>query len=72
MDDKAPVRLEKIKPPVSVCSALHLPNGCDYSHLVGDPAKQRDKGVHAVPSTELLTDYDRLLLRFGMHIQWQQ
>jgi hypothetical protein len=51
--------------------AVHLPNGCDYSYLVGDPAKQHEKEVHAVPSTELLTDYDRILLQFGMHIVWQ-
>jgi hypothetical protein len=81
MDNEAPVSLEKgiigkisgdvFKPPVPVCIAVHLPNGCDYSHLVGEPAKQHDEGVHAEPSTELLTDYDRILLRFGMHIQWQ-
>ena len=81
MDNEAPVSLKKgiigkisgnvFKPPVSVCFAVHLPNGFDYSHLVSDPAKQHDKGVHAVPSTELLTDYDRILLQFGMHIQWQ-
>lgn len=52
-------------------AAVHMPNGCDYGHLVGDPAKQHDKEVHGVPWTELLTDYDRILLRFGMHIQWQ-
>ena len=50
--------------------AVHLPNGCDCSHLVGGPAKQHDR-VDAVSSTELLTDYDRILLRFGMHILWQ-
>ena len=81
MDNEAPVSLERsmmgkisgdiFKPPVSVCFAAHLPNGCDYSHLVGDPAKQHGRGVHAVPSTELLTDYDRILLRFGMHILWE-
>ena len=52
-------------------AAVHLPNGCDYSYLVGDPAKQHDQGVHAAPSSEFLTDYDRILLRFGMHILWQ-
>jgi hypothetical protein len=52
-------------------AAVHLPNGCDYSYLVGDPAKQHEKGVHAVPATELLTDYDRILLGLGMHILWQ-
>jgi hypothetical protein len=51
--------------------AVHLPNGCDYSHLVGDPAKWHDKRAHAVPWTELLTDYDRILLQFGMHILWR-
>ena len=52
-------------------AAVHLPNGGDYNHLVGDPERQHDKDVHAVPWTELLTDYDRILLRFGMHIQWE-
>jgi hypothetical protein len=48
--------------------AVHLSNGCGDSHLVDDPAKQHDK-THAVPSTGL-TDYDRILLGFGMHILW--
>ena len=51
--------------------AVQLPNGCDFSYLVGDRATQHDKRVHAVPSMELLTDYDRILLQFGMHILWQ-
>ena len=52
-------------------AAVHMPNGCDYSHLVGDPAEPHDKGSDPVTSAELLTDYDRILLCFGMHIQWQ-
>jgi hypothetical protein len=52
-------------------AVVHLPDEYDYSYLVGDPTKQQDKAVHAVPSTEMLTDYDRVLLRFGMHILWQ-
>jgi hypothetical protein len=50
--------------------AVPLANGSDYSHLVGDPAKQHDE-THPVPSTGLLTDYDRILLGFGMHISWE-
>jgi hypothetical protein len=57
-------------PPYGEAVAVHLPNRRDYSHLVGDPAKQHDEVVHPVPSMKMLTDYDRLLLRFGMHIQW--
>ena len=48
--------------------AVHLPNGCDYSHLVGSPVKQHDKRYEAAQFDGLLTDYDRILLRFGMHI----
>lgn len=52
-------------------TAVHLPNGSDCSHLVGDPGKPHNYGVRGAPWTKLLTDYDRILLGFGMHIQWQ-
>jgi hypothetical protein len=50
-------------------ASVQFPNESDYSHLVGDPAEQPNDLVQAVPSTELLTDYDRILLR-GMHMIW--
>ena len=51
--------------------AARVPDGYDYSHLVGDPAKQHDKEVDPAQFDGLLTDYDRILLRFGMRILWQ-
>jgi hypothetical protein len=52
--------------------ATPVPDGYDYSHLVGDPVKQHDKGsdtrFDAALFDLLLTDYDRILLQFGMHI----
>lgn len=50
--------------------AVHLPNGCSSSHLVGSQAGQCDEGFDAAQFEALLTDYDRILLRFGMHIFW--
>jgi len=50
--------------------AVHLPNGCDSCHLVGSPVKQFDERFDATQFDALLTDYDRILLRFGMHIAW--
>jgi len=50
--------------------AVHHPNGCDSSHLVGSPLKQFDERFDATQFDALLTDYDRILLRFGMHIAW--
>ena len=43
--------------------------GHDYSHLVGGPLNQHQR-LDAVQFDGLLTDYDRILLRFGMHISW--
>jgi hypothetical protein len=47
-----------------------IPEGYDYSHLVGSPAKQGDKIFDAARFDGLLTDYDRTLLEFGMGISW--
>jgi hypothetical protein len=49
---------------------VHLPNGCDPSHLVGSAVKQHDERFDAAQFDALLTDYDRVLLRFGMRISW--
>lgn len=51
-------------------AAVHLPNGCSASHLVDSRARQHDEGFDAAEFDALLTDYDRILLRFGMHISW--
>ena len=48
--------------------AAQVPDGYDYSHLVGDPAKQDEQKLNTVRFEELLTDYDRILLEFGMRI----
>lgn len=45
-----------------------VPFGYDYSHLVGCSVKPRSKPVDAVRFEQLLTDYDRILLGFGMRI----
>ena len=52
-------------------TAESVAEGYDYSHLVGSPVTQRDKGLDAAQFDGLATDYDRILLRFGMHILWQ-
>jgi hypothetical protein len=44
--------------------------GYDYSHLVGSPLKQPDRGFDAAEFDALLTTTDRILLRSGMHIAW--
>ena len=48
--------------------AAQVPDGYDYSHLVGDPAKPDEQKLNTVRFEELLTDYDRILLEFGMRI----
>jgi hypothetical protein len=50
--------------------AVQFPNGHDSNHLVGSPAEGRDKNLGVARFEELLNDYDRTLLRFGMHISW--
>lgn len=49
---------------------VHLPNGCGYSHLGGSLVKQPDERFDAAKFDALLSDYDRILLRFGMRISW--
>ena len=41
------------------------------SHLVGDPVTQHETGFNPAHFEELLTDYDRVLLQFGVHISWK-
>jgi hypothetical protein len=50
--------------------AVHLPNGCHYSHLVGSQTKPPGGNFDSARFEELLTDYDRILLRFGMRVSW--
>ena len=47
---------------------MHIPEGYDYSHLIAGPVKQNDKLFDATRFDGLLTDYDRILLGFGMRI----
>jgi hypothetical protein len=49
---------------------VHIPEGYDYSHLIASPAKQDDKVFDTARFDGLLTDYDRILLGFGMRITW--
>lgn len=51
-------------------TAAAIEDGYDYSHLVGDPGKQREKRFELTRFDELLTEYDRILLKFGMCILW--
>jgi hypothetical protein len=48
-----------------------IPDGYDYSHLVGSPGKRHEEVSDAVPFDDLLTDYDRVLLGYGMQISWR-
>ena len=48
--------------------SVHLPNGYGCGRLVGSPVMQPDLRLDAAEFDELLTDYDRILLHFGMHI----
>ena len=50
--------------------AARVEEGYDYSHLIGNPGKRPDNSFDATQFDQLLTDYDRTLLRFGMHILW--
>jgi hypothetical protein len=47
-----------------------VPIAYDYSHLVGSPLKQPDRGFDAAEFDALLTADDRILLHSGMHIAW--
>ena len=44
---------------------------CDDSHLADVGVKTQDNVFNADGFDGLLTDYDRMLLGFGMHISWQ-
>jgi hypothetical protein len=48
----------------------HVPYSHDYSHLVTCPKKEHDKELDAEFFHGLLTEYDRILLRFGMRVEW--
>lgn len=45
-------------------------NENDYSHLVDCPVKQPDE-LKRTGFDAMLIDYDRILLKFGMHILWE-
>lgn len=49
----------------------HVPYSYDYSHLIGCSAKKHDKALDAELFDGLLTEYDRILLRFGMRVDWR-
>ena len=51
--------------------AASVEDGYDYSHLIGNPGMRHDNSFDAMQFDQLLTDYDRVLLRFGMRILWQ-
>jgi len=51
-------------------SVVHFPNGHDSCHLIDSPVKQIDEQFDAAQFDALVTDYDRILLKFGMHITW--
>ena len=51
-------------------AAASVADRYDYSRLVANPMKQHNKGFGAAQFDGLLTDYDHILLRFGMHILW--
>jgi hypothetical protein len=48
--------------------AVHLPNGNGCGHLLSSPVILPDQRLDAAEFDGLLTDYDRILLHFGMHI----
>jgi hypothetical protein len=50
--------------------AVQLPNGCGCGHLVGSAPIKRDLRFDVAEFDGVLTDYDRMLLHFGMHILW--
>ena len=51
--------------------AASVEHRCDYSHLIGNPGKRPDNSFDATQFDQLLSDYDRKLLGFGMRISWQ-
>jgi hypothetical protein len=52
----------------SMAVAGSVATGHDYSHLVDRPVKPRQEQVKRTDFDGMLTDYDRILLKFGMHI----
>jgi hypothetical protein len=52
-------------------STARVPDGYDYSHLAARSVHQHDEQPNAAQFGRMLTDYDLVLLRFGMHISWQ-
>ena len=55
----------------SVKPAIHfLPPAYDYSHLVSRTGRGGDRVFDAAHFGQLLTNEDRILLRFGMRIGW--
>lgn len=53
-------------------SAARCPRWYDYSHLTGGSAQQRDEKANLAQRDRMLTDYDLILLQFGMHTLWQE
>jgi len=51
--------------------AARVPDWYDYSHLAGGTVHQHDEEPNAAQFDRMLTDYDIVLLRFGMHILCQ-
>ena len=48
-----------------------IPREYDYSHLVDRPVKPREESAKRPGFEAMLTEYDRILLKFGMHIAWK-
>ena len=65
----ANVPMREAGPPKESCAIENrIPFCYDYSHLVGTSVNRPKKIVEAARFDELLTDYDRILLGFGMRI----
>ena len=47
-----------------------LPPGYDYSHLLDRTGRSSDHVFDAAHFGDLLTNEDRILLRYGMRITW--
>jgi hypothetical protein len=45
-----------------------VPKEYDYSHLVDRPVTPQQEQVKRTGFDAILSDYDRVLLQFGMHI----
>jgi hypothetical protein len=51
-------------------ATVNVEDAHDYSHLIGNPVRPREEEFDAAQFDGLLTDDDRILLGFGMHILW--